>query len=106
MEDTRTHLSRWRSRRSGRVCAQRGLPSASLGPARLRRTAAALTAAIAAFVALVVLSVEGSLALGPSTSYSLMVFSDGFESGSLSAWDGTLGPGSASVIASAARNGA
>ncbi|HEY7148810.1 MAG TPA: fibronectin type III domain-containing protein [Gaiellaceae bacterium] len=37
--------------------------------------------------------------------YSSIVFTDGFESGSLSAWDGLLGNGSATVIAGAAHAG-
>jgi hypothetical protein len=34
------------------------------------------------------------------------IFSDGFESGTLAAWDGTIGPGTISVTSAAARTGA
>jgi Fibronectin type III domain len=40
------------------------------------------------------------------TSYTSSVFSDGFESGSLSAWDGPSGTGTATVTNDAAHNGA
>src|SRR5581483_10546706 len=43
---------------------------------------------------------------GGGSSYTNVVFSDGFESGSLSAWDGASGTGSATVVAAAAHTGA
>ena len=46
-----------------------------------------------------------SASLTPRVGYTNVVFSDGFESGSLSAWNGTPGSGSASVTAAAARTG-
>ena len=65
---------------------------------------AAVLMAVLGFV--FVFAVEGSLALGSPSSYSNVVFSDGFESGSLSAWDGKAGTGSGSVVTAAARSGA
>ena len=47
-----------------------------------------------------------SAAVTPVTGYTSVVFSDGFESGNTSAWDGLLGNGSATVIGSAAHAGA
>ena len=44
--------------------------------------------------------------LTPRAGYTNVVFADGFESGSLSAWNGTSGTGSTSVSAAAARAGA
>jgi endoglucanase len=47
-------------------------------------------------------------ATSPADQFSYVpgaVFSDGFESGTLAAWDGTLGPGSVSVLAAAAHTG-
>ena len=61
---------------------------------------------------LVVISVAVGLLLGtqagsaaPLPAYTDVVFSDGFESGSLAAWDGTPGTGTAVVAAAAARSG-
>ena len=45
-------------------------------------------------------------AVTPVAGYTSVVFSDGFESGNTSAWDGLLGNGSATVIGSAAHAGA
>ena len=47
-----------------------------------------------------------SAAVTPVPGYTSVVFSDGFESGNTSAWDGLLGNGSATVIGSAAHAGA
>jgi titin len=47
-----------------------------------------------------------SAAVTPVAGYTSVVFSDGFESGNTSAWDGLLGNGSATVIGSAAHAGA
>ncbi len=47
----------------------------------------------------------GAAATGPPGSYTTPVFSDGFESGSLLAWDGLLGNGSAMVTSTAGRTG-
>ena len=47
----------------------------------------------------------GAAATGPPGSYTTPVFSDGFESGSLLAWDGLLGNGSATVTSTAGRTG-
>ncbi len=61
---------------------------------------------------LLALSVVLLLAFGVGTSsalgngYTSVVFSDGFESGSLTNWNGLLGNGSATVVASAAHTGA
>ena len=54
-------------------------------------------------VLLLTLGVGSSSALG--NGYTSVVFSDGFESGSLSNWNGLLGNGSATVVASAAHTG-
>ena len=69
---------------------------------RLSSTRATALLALLAVFALV-LGVSRSSALG--TGYTNVVFADGFESGSLSAWNGTLGNGSATVEAQAARTG-
>jgi predicted phage tail protein len=45
-------------------------------------------------------------ALTPQRGYTEMLFADGFESGSLSAWDGAPGNGTTSVLQGAARTGA
>lgn len=44
-------------------------------------------------------------AVSPPSTYTATTFSDGFESGSLSAWDGATGTGTASVTAAAAHTG-
>ena len=46
-----------------------------------------------------------STAVTPGIGYGEVAFADGFESGSLSAWDGTLSNGTAAVLAAAARSG-
>jgi len=57
-----------------------------------------------AVVALLVFGAARGSALD-GTTYSNVVFSDGFESGSLSSWNGTPGTGSTSVVAAAAHAG-
>src|SRR5881394_3090620 len=64
------------------------------------------TLGLAVAVALgLVLGVGKSSAVGPANSYTSVVFSDGFESGSLANWDGLLGNGSAVVGAASAHTG-
>ena len=41
----------------------------------------------------------------PGTGYTNVIFADGFESGSLANWNGTLGNGSASAVGAAAHTG-
>ena len=73
------------------------------GPTRRwTRHATIVFAALTVFA--LVVGVQRSSGLGPG--YTNVVFADGFESGSLSAWNGTLGNGSATVEAAAARTGA
>ncbi|HXY85157.1 MAG TPA: N,N-dimethylformamidase beta subunit family domain-containing protein [Gaiellaceae bacterium] len=50
-------------------------------------------------------SAQSSPVTPAASKYPSVVFSDGFESGSLSAWDGFGGTGSSSVIAAAAHSG-
>ncbi|HXY86783.1 MAG TPA: fibronectin type III domain-containing protein, partial [Gaiellaceae bacterium] len=64
----------------------------------------ATTLLAALLLVLLVLNVAGSSA-ATSSSYPSVVFSDGFESGSLSAWDGFGGSGSSSVVGAAAHSG-
>jgi hypothetical protein len=47
-----------------------------------------------------------SAAIKPGPGYTTVVFSDGFESGTLAAWNALLGNGSATVVAGAAHAGA
>src|SRR5580765_198075 len=56
------------------------------------------------FALMLFLAPAGS-ATGPPNSYTTQVFADGFESGSLLAWDGLLGNGSATVLPTAAHTG-
>ena len=66
-----------------------------------------LTLALAAMVASLLLLGVGTSSATTSSSYPNVVFSDGFESGSLSAWDGTGGGnGTVSVTAAASHSGA
>src|SRR4051794_6993045 len=58
-----------------------------------------------ALAAALVVGVTRSAALGGAGSYTSVVYSDGFESGSLSAWDGLLGNGGATVEAASAHTG-
>src|SRR5207237_2765366 len=46
-----------------------------------------------------------SAPITPQQGYANLIFGDGFESGSLSAWDGAPGTGSATVVAAAAHAG-
>ena len=69
---------------------------------RLTRSTIAFVAALASLLLLNV----GTSSATTSSSYPTIVFSDGFESGSLSAWDGTGGGnGAVSVTAAAAHSG-
>ena len=69
---------------------------------RLTRSTIAFVAALASLLLLNV----GTSSATTSSSYPTVVFSDGFESGSLSAWDGTGGGnGAVSVTAAAAHSG-
>jgi carbohydrate binding protein with CBM4/9 domain len=73
-----------------------------LGQNRVR-SLATLTAFLAAIV---LLGSSGGASFGATSSnYSTIIFSDGFESGSLSAWDGNSGNGTATVRRRAAHNG-
>ena len=84
-----------------------GRPAADSGSARSRvpRRRAAFAAVGLALAAALVLGVGRSAATGPSGSYNNVVFSDGFESGNLSSWNGLVGNGTASVTAGAAHAG-
>jgi hypothetical protein len=73
-----------------------------LGQNRVR-SLATLTAFLAAIVLLG--SSSGASFGATSSNYSTIIFSDGFESGSLSAWDGNTGNGSATVGSVAAHTG-
>lgn len=64
-----------------------------------------LVLALALPIALVLVFAPAGSATGPPGSYTTPVFSDGFESGSLIAWNGLLGNGSATVLPSAAHTG-
>src|SRR5436305_1874212 len=78
--------------------------SMRIGAARPRLTRASI-ALVAALASLLLLNVGTSWGT-TSSSYPNVVFSDGFESGSLSAWDGTGGGnGTASVTAGAKHTG-
>jgi len=52
-----------------------------------------------------VFGVTRSAATGPAGSYTSVVFSDHFESGTLASWNGLLGNGTAAVDATAAHAG-
>jgi titin len=69
-------------------------------PLRIALVLVALPLALA-----LVFGVARSSATGPAGSYTAVVFSDGFESSDLSAWDGLLGNGSATVDAADAHTG-
>ena len=76
----------------------------SIATARTRLTR--LTIAWAGVLAALLLFHVGTSHATTSSSYPNVVFSDGFESGSLSAWDGTGGGnGTVSVTAAAAHSG-
>ncbi len=71
----------------------------------MSRKSRGTTALLAGFVLFVFLfSVYGSSA-ATSSSYPTVVFSDGFESGTTSAWSAPAGTGSTSVLAAAAHSG-
>lgn len=71
---------------------------------RRQRKATVATCLLAISVAFVLaFGVGTGSALGPG--YTNVVFADGFESGSLSAWNGLLGNGAATTVASAAHTG-
>jgi len=73
-----------------------------LGQNRVR----SLATLTAFFAAIVLLGSSSGASFGATSSnYSTILFSDGFESGSLSAWDGNSGNGSATVGAAAAHTG-
>src|SRR4051812_23966145 len=68
------------------------------------RTSVASTLLALSVVVLLAFGVSSSSALG--TGYTSVVFSDGFESGNLSNWNGLLGNGAATVVAGSAHTGA
>src|SRR5689334_4246566 len=71
---------------------------------RRRRTTLASGLLALSVVFLLAFGVGSSSALGPG--YTSVVFSDGFESGNLSNWNGLLANGSATVVAASAHTGA
>ena len=75
---------------------------AKLLHARLRVKSVAL---IGLAVAATVVLVPSGSAVGPANSYTQQVFANGFEEGNLTAWNGLLGNGSATVTNLAARTG-
>ena len=64
-----------------------------------------LGAFMTALALALLLGVGRSSAVGGAGSYTNVVFTDGFESGSLSNWNGLLGNGTASVVGAAAHSG-
>src|SRR5919199_1806445 len=70
---------------------------------RRHRARAASTLLALSVVVLLAFGVGSSSALGPG--YTNVVFSDGFESGNLSNWNGLLANGSATVVAGSAHAG-
>lgn len=72
--------------------------------ARLRFAVSAVAVCAALLTTLAMTAAAEAVA--PPSTYTTTVFSDGFESGSFSAWDGPSGTGSASVTHAAAHTGA
>jgi titin len=69
------------------------------------RIGTAGTALFAVLLACLLVFAAAQSAASTSPSYPNVVFSDGFESGSLSAWNGYAGTGSGTVVAAAAHGG-
>ncbi len=70
-----------------------------------KRVGKAATASIAVLLACTLLLPAARSAAATSASYGSVVFTDGFESGSLSAWNGYAGTGTGTVVAAAAHGG-